>query len=141
MRRQRPPANRFYFRRKALALVAILIGGYMLLLYLSHPNSNDSQPFEQPHRELYDTSSLQTLPHYVSLMTNVWDPFEVTDQPFFWYIPKAGGLTFQNLCAQCLDLVSASAKGIDTFKPVSNHVTNYTPHDLFQANLLPAVTW
>lgn len=105
-----------------MALVAIATVVYIGVICLSHPSFNDSA-LVVGRRGLYETTltmpHTQVFPSYTDRLVDVWYPMEVTDQPFFWYIPKAGGLTFQKICAQCLNLVSASAKGNDTYNPVS----------------------
>jgi hypothetical protein len=60
----------------------------------------------------YDQSTTIELPEYLSNTVDVWDIVEPTDQLFFYYIARAGGLTWQKICAECLALVSASSRGL-----------------------------
>lgn len=60
----------------------------------------------------YDRTTDTELPAYLDNVANVWDTISEGEQPFFWYIAKTGGLTWQKICAECIDLVSASSRGI-----------------------------
>jgi hypothetical protein len=59
----------------------------------------------------YDKSEIKNLPDWTDVISNVWDPHRTDEVPFFWYVPKTGGLTFHNIVEECLDLKIASTKG------------------------------
>ena len=63
----------------------------------------------------YDTSMAQTLPSFYDNAANVWEsPVIAQDQPFFWYVPKAGGSTLSKIFTFCLDFISCSPMAIET---------------------------
>jgi hypothetical protein len=61
--------------------------------------------------QAYDISTAVPLPSYANMFADVWAPIKPTDTAFFFYVAKAGGLTFQKICAECLGLTSASSRG------------------------------
>jgi hypothetical protein len=68
-------------------------------------------PSDQRALTAYDISNTVSLPNYANMFTDVWEPIKPTDTAFFFYAAKAGGLTFQKICAECLGLTSASSRG------------------------------
>lgn len=58
----------------------------------------------------YD-DTVVTIPSYAANFANVWDPFQPTDHPIFWYLGLAGGLPFTNIAGSCLNLTQISPKG------------------------------
>ena len=63
----------------------------------------------------YDTSSTLPLPPFYDNAANVWEtPVIAQDQPFFWYVPKAGGSTLSKIFTFCLDFVSCSPMAIES---------------------------
>lgn len=70
----------------------------------------------------YDQSETIPLPSWTDKFANVWDPVTVYDQPFFWYIGKAGGGTLEKLFSFCLGLVSASHKGEKNNDPIGAYL-------------------
>ena len=63
----------------------------------------------------YDTSSTLTIPSFYDNAANVWEtPVIAQDQPFFWYVPKAGGSTLSKIFTFCLDFVSCSPMAIES---------------------------
>lgn len=125
----------------AATAVLVVIGtiAYASVSYSSRPGLIDTAvPFAQSRR-LYDSvASQQPLPSYTELLANVWDPIEVSDQPFLWYIPKAGGLAFQKICARCLNIISASAKGMDTYNEVCRRSRAFL--ELLSTSLVDAIS-
>jgi len=61
-----------------------------------------------------DQSFLAPVPEDFKLdgFKDVSDPFEVTDQPVFWHIPKAGGSTVKDIMGTCHRFTQASEAGI-----------------------------
>jgi hypothetical protein len=59
----------------------------------------------------YDKSEIKNLPDWTDVIANVWDVHHANDVPFFWYVPKSGGLTFHDIIEECLTLKIASTKG------------------------------
>lgn len=43
---------------------------------------------------------------------DTWDPWEETDQPVFWHIPKAGGSTIKDIMGTCHRFTMASEAGV-----------------------------
>lgn len=71
----------------------------------------------------YDTSSTLTIPSFYDNAANVWEtPVIAQDQPFFWYVPKAGGSTLSKIFTFCLDFVSCSPMAIES--PTTHLVIN-----------------
>ena len=79
--------------------------------YLGYEGSASFVRSLVPRRLAYDMSTT-TLPSYTDNHADVWFTLQPTDTPFFWYIPRSGGATLQKIAAQCLNLVSASPRGI-----------------------------
>lgn len=112
------------FERRALGLCALaLLVGTVLLSSFHSSNVEPSEmrslferltsgtPFARELQTTYDSSSLVVLPRYAYMFGDVWEPVRKSDIPFFFYAGKAGGLIFQQICAECLGLVSASSRG------------------------------
>lgn len=96
----------------------------------------------------YDTSSTLTIPSFYDNAANVWDTTVIAqDQPFFWYVPKAGGSTLSKIFTFCLDFVSCSPMAIEspTDRLVINSHSNggkYLNVDpSTDAGLAKAATW
>jgi len=70
----------------------------------------------------YDRSSSRTLPSFYDDAANVWEQPIAQEQPFFWYIPKAGGAALSKIFTFCLDFVSCSPMAIET--PTDHLVIN-----------------
>jgi len=43
---------------------------------------------------------------------DLWDPYEVTDVPIFWHIPKAGGSTIKDVVGSCHRFTMATEFGV-----------------------------
>lgn len=110
------------FRRRMGVGIVAAVAGATLLLMLTSPTSETATSIRQlQSNHEYDKNEGLNLPDYTDLLGNVWDPFDGgKDIPFFWYIPKAGGLTWHKICADCLNLKIASKKGTDDGATVSD---------------------
>lgn len=100
--------------RSLLALVVVaLMMGAVFVAQSSSSSRRLSAEDDGRRLQQYDTTKDLSLPDWTKQARNVWNALRDTDTPFFWYTSKSGGLTFQKICAQCLDLVSASPRGVE----------------------------
>jgi len=103
-------------------------------------------------RELYapyDKTTTMNLPAWTNSLSDVWEPFTSTssetkqqDTPFFWYIPKAGGSTINDVFSHCLGLTLASNKGMGShnqtlgvYESTSEHEQQQYPHNAQYVNV------
>lgn len=111
--------------------IAVLVGSVMMFggAFSGSNEAGDNRSIRQLQAAApaegssdYDQSESVSLPDWTDIMTNVWDKVTPADVPFFWYIPKAGGLTFHKICSECLKLNIASARGKDNGGSVSRRI-------------------
>ena len=116
-------------RRWAPPLIMFVVGSILISRESNHNSINKSailRSFNE-RRELYtpyDKTTDMKLPAWTNSISDIWEPLQKQETPFFWDIPNAGGSTLSKVFSHCLGFILATNQGAESDNTVSTSMNS-----------------